>query len=83
MGLLVKSKMGQTARQKPQREHWVIAFRRFSSNSSWLAIVSSSCGKKNCHCEKRQRQSNPLDCFTSLAMTLHSLNDRVPFYQGS
>jgi len=31
MGLLVKSKIGQTALQNPQREHWVIALRCFSS----------------------------------------------------
>jgi hypothetical protein len=32
IGLLVNSKTGQTARQKPHREHWLIAFRFFSSN---------------------------------------------------
>src|SRR4030042_3582350 len=40
MGLLVKSKMGQTALQKPQREHCVMALRRLSSHFSGLVIIS-------------------------------------------
>src|SRR4030043_2018458 len=38
IGLLVKSKMGQTARQNPHREHCVMALRLFSSYCNGLVI---------------------------------------------